>query len=190
MSYTTCQYLDHETERLNQMLIHQRSFGHQISNATYHALLDIFPGKRPFTVGRSTFASSGRFTSHWGGDNTSTWGSMFLSIAQALTFMIAGIPMFGPDTCGFAGNTDYDLCSRWMSLSAFYPFYRSHNIKAAIGQEAYHWSSVAEASRRAMSVRYSLLTYMYTLFYHAHTSGETVVRALAWYVPLVSRWTL
>jgi alpha-glucosidase len=74
-------------------------FGYQISNATYHALLDLFPGRRPFTVGRSTFAGSGKTTSHWGGDNTSTFGSMFLSISQALTFMMSGLPMFGPDTC-------------------------------------------------------------------------------------------
>lgn len=34
-----------------------------------------------------------------------------------------------------------------------------------------------------MKVRYSLLNYMYTLFYHAHTKGETVMRALAWEFP-------
>nr|OQO24766.1 hypothetical protein B0A51_07791 [Rachicladosporium sp. CCFEE 5018] len=158
-------------------------FGLQISNATYESLLTLFPGKRPFTVGRSTFAGSGKTTAHWGGDNTSTWGSMFLSIAQALTFMMSGMPMFGADTCGFAHNTDYDLCSRWMELSAFFPFYRNHNVKAAISQEAYRWSSVAEASRRAMHVRYSLLNYMYTLFYYAHIQGETVMRAPAWEFP-------
>lgn len=70
-------------------------FGLQISNATYDALLTLFPGRRPFTVGRSTSAGSGRVTLHWGGDNTSTWGSMFLSISQAFTFMMSGIPMFG-----------------------------------------------------------------------------------------------
>jgi len=158
-------------------------FGYQISNATYHALLSVFPTKRPFTVGRSTFAGSGKTTSHWGGDNTSTFGSMFLSISQALTFMMSGIPMFGADTCGFAHNTDFDLCSRWMELSAFFPFYRNHNVKATISQEAFRWSSVAEASRRAMAVRYSLLNYMYTLFYYAHTKGDTVMRALAWEFP-------
>ncbi|KAF2677493.1 glycoside hydrolase family 31 protein [Lentithecium fluviatile CBS 122367] len=158
-------------------------FGLQISNATYHALLELFPGRRPFTVGRSVFAGSGKTTSHWGGDNTSTWGSMFLSISQAFTMMMSGIPMFGADTCGFARNTDYQLCSRWMELSAFFPFYRNHNVKATIGQEAYRWSSVAESARRAMAVRYSMLTYMYTLFYYAHTKGETVMRALAWEFP-------
>ncbi|EME46003.1 glycoside hydrolase family 31 protein [Dothistroma septosporum NZE10] len=158
-------------------------FGLQISNATYHALLSVFPGRRPFTVGRSTFAGSGKVTSHWGGDNTSTFGSMFLSISQALTFMMSAVPMFGADTCGFAGNTDFDLCSRWMELSAFFPFYRNHNVKATISQEAYRWSSVAEASRRVMHVRYSLLNYMYTLFYYAHEKGDTVMRALAWEFP-------
>lgn len=136
-------------------------FGLGISNATYHALLNVFPGKRPFTVGRSTFAGSGRITSHWGGDNTSTFGSMFLSISQALQFMISGLPMFGADTCGFTHNTDYDLCSRWMEMSAFFPFYRNHNVKAAISQEAFRWSSVAESTRIVMNIRYSLLTYMY-----------------------------
>lgn len=80
-------------------------------------------------------------------------------------------------------NTDYELCSRWMEMSAFFPFYRNHNVFAAISQEAYVWSSVAESSRRAMSIRYSLLPYMYTLFYNAHTQAETVMRALAWEFP-------
>ncbi|KAI1635011.1 glycoside hydrolase family 31 protein [Biscogniauxia mediterranea] len=158
-------------------------FGYQAANATYHALLKIFPGRRPFGMARGTFAGSGRFSSHWGGDNTSTWGSMFLSISHALTHMMAGIPMFGVDACGYTHNTDFDLCSRWMALAAFFPFYRNQNIGSAIAQEAYVWSSVAEASRRAMAVRYSLLNYMYTLLYQAHTKGDTVVRALAWEFP-------
>jgi len=108
---------------------------------------------------------------------------MFLSISQALTFMMSGVPMFGTDACGFSHNTDYDLCSRWMELSAFFPFYRNHNVKATISQEAFRWSSVAEASRRAIAIRYSLLTDMYTLFYYAHTQGSTVMRALAWEFP-------
>jgi alpha-glucosidase len=34
-------------------------FGYQILNATYQGLLEVFPGKRPFIIGRSTFAGSG-----------------------------------------------------------------------------------------------------------------------------------
>lgn len=41
-------------------------WGYQLLNATYHALLNISPKKRPFIIGRSTFAGSGRLAGHWG----------------------------------------------------------------------------------------------------------------------------
>ena len=34
-----------------------------------------------------------------------------------------------------------------------------------------------------MTIRYQLLPYLYTLFYAAHTTGSTVMRALAWEFP-------
>lgn len=67
-----------------------------------------------------------------------------------------------------------------MQLSAFFPFYRNHNTLSANSQEAFVWASVAEASKTAMQIRYSLLPYIYTLFYSAHTTGSTVMRALSW----------
>lgn len=79
-------------------------FGHQILNATYNALLAVFPGKRPFIIGRSTFAGSGKYAGHWGGDNYSRWAYMYFAIPQALSFSIFGMPMFGTDTCGFNGK--------------------------------------------------------------------------------------
>ena len=84
---------------------------------------------------------------------------------------------------GFAGNTDLELCSRWMQLSAFFPFYRNHNVFASISQEAYVWSDVAEATRTVMNIRYQLLPYIYTLFHYATTQGTTVMRALPWEFP-------
>ncbi|KAL0935019.1 alpha-glucosidase [Colletotrichum truncatum] len=155
-------------------------FGHQILNATYHALLSVFPEKRPFIIGRSTFAGSGKWAGHWGGDNYSLWAYMFFSIPQALSFSIFGFPMFGVDTCGFAGNADMELCARWMQLSAFFPFYRNHNAIAGIPQEPYRWSAVADASKKAIAIRYALLPYMYTALYRAHTLGDTAMKALIW----------
>ncbi|USW49247.1 Putative glycoside hydrolase family 31, galactose mutarotase-like domain superfamily [Septoria linicola] len=133
-------------------------FGHQILNATYHALLAVFPEKRPMIIGRSTFAGSGTVAGHWGGDNTSLWAYLYFSISQALNFALFGIPMFGVDTCGFNGNSDEELCNRWMQLSAFFPFYRNHNTLSANPQEAYVWES-------------------------AHTTGSTVMKALSWEFP-------
>ena len=158
-------------------------FGHQILLATYNALVNVFPGLRPFIIGRSTFPGSGTVAGHWGGDNSADWYYMFFSIPQALSFSLFGIPMFGVDTCGFNGNTDEELCNRWMQLSAFFPFYRNHNTLAAISQEAYVWASVIDATKAAQVIRFQLLPYMYTLFYLAHTTGSTVMRALAWEFP-------
>lgn len=70
-----------------------------------------------------------------------------------------------------------------MQLSAFFPFYRNHNVLSAIPQEAYRWASVIDATKTAMSIRFNLLPYMYTLFHLASTSGSTVMRALAWEFP-------
>jgi alpha-glucosidase len=158
-------------------------FGHQILNATYQALLKIHEGKRPFIIGRSTFTGSGQWAGHWGGDNEALWAYMYFSIPQALSFSLFGISMFGVDTCGFGGNTDFELCARWMQLSAFFPFYRNHNTLGAIPQEPYVWSSVAEATRTAMRTRYALLPYMYTLMKLANFEARTVMRALAWEFP-------
>ena len=127
--------------------------------ATHLALLSLRAGKRPFLISRSTFASSGKWTGHWLGDNYSKWAYMHYSIQGVLQFQLFQVPMVGADTCGFNDNSDEELCNRWMQLSAFMPFYRNHNILGAISQEPYVWDSVANASRTAMQVRYSLLPY-------------------------------
>lgn len=52
-----------------------------------------------------------------------------------------------------------------------------------IAQEPYRWATTAEATRRIVKVRYTLLAYTYTLFHHASTSGLPVLRALPWEFP-------
>ena len=158
-------------------------YGHTSANASYNALVATYGGKRPFFIARSTFAGSGTFAGTWGGDTNSMWGNMYFGISQALAFGIAGIPYFGQETCGFNGNADMELCTRWMQLSAWFPFYRNHNNRNTIAQEAYRWETTAESTRRIMNIRYSLLPYTYTLFHKAHKAGETVLRALAWEFP-------
>ncbi|KAJ4379014.1 hypothetical protein N0V86_005891 [Didymella sp. IMI 355093] len=169
--YNTTEYELHNT------------YGYVSGKVTYNALLSVFPGKRPFWISRSTSPGSGAITGHWGGDTNSRWGNMFMTIPQALTFSVAGIPYFGVETCGFNGNADMELCTRWMQLSAFFPLYRNHNSRNTIAQEAFRWATTAEATRRVMDVRFRLLPYQYTLFYAAHKRGETVLRALSWNFP-------
>ncbi|RDX50567.1 hypothetical protein OH76DRAFT_1512787 [Lentinus brumalis] len=151
--------------------------------ATHLALLSLHAGKRPFLISRSTFASSGKWSGHWLGDNFSKWSYLHYNIQGVLQFQLFQIPMVGADTCGFNDNTDEELCNRWMQLSAFVPFYRNHNVQGAISQEPYVWESVANASRTAIQVRYSMLPYWYTLFANASTNGTPPVRALFFEFP-------
>ena len=93
-----------------------------------------------------------------------------------------GIPMVGADICGFNSNTTAALCQRWMALGAFYPFSRNHNVWDAYDQDPGVWGGptgmVATAARSALMTKYSLLPFLYTLFYHHSVSGGTVVRPL------------
>jgi alpha-glucosidase len=104
-------------------------YGHLSSKATFQGLALTKPGKRPFVMSRSTFAGTGTFAGHWNGDTASTFGNMYFGITQALQFSIAGIAYTGQETCGFRGNADMELCTRWMQLSSFWPLYRNHNSR-------------------------------------------------------------
>ncbi|XP_006887298.1 PREDICTED: maltase-glucoamylase, intestinal-like [Elephantulus edwardii] len=156
-------------------------YGYSMAIATAEAVKTVFPNKRSFIVTRSTFAGSGKFAAHWLGDNAATWDDLRWSIPGMLEFNLFGIPMVGPDICGYAVNVSEELCTRWMQLGAFYPFSRNHNGQGYKDQDPASFgndSLLLNSSRHYLNIRYTLLPYLYTLFYRAHTRGDTVARPL------------
>lgn len=157
-------------------------FGFMEGIATRTAL-ETFYNKRSFVLSRSTFSGSGAHVAHWTGDNFSDWPSLVSSIRDILAFNLFGVPLVGADICGFLGDTNLELCTRWSALGAFYPFARNHNDIHSAPQEPYRWPQVADVSRRMLGARYSLLPYYYTLFFQAHSNGGTVARPLFFEFP-------
>jgi len=70
----------------------------------------------------------------------------------------------------------------------FYPFARNHNGKGYIEQDpGFFGEAVAASSRKALEIRYTLLPYLYTLFYRHSTLGSTVARPIWHEFPRDSR---
>eukprot|EP00877_Chromochloris_zofingiensis_P000355 jgi/Chrzof1/1031/Cz01g37220.t1 len=150
--------------------------------ATAHALKQIIK-KRPFVLSRSTFAGLGAHAGHWTGDNAANWDNLRWSIPGIINSNMWGIPLVGADICGFMGNTNEELCARWISAGAFYPFARDHSDINSQPQELYRWPAVTAAAKKALALRYRLLPHLYSSFYMAHKSGGTVAKPLFFAAP-------
>ncbi|KAJ8280469.1 hypothetical protein GJAV_G00054930 [Gymnothorax javanicus] len=153
-------------------------YGWSHTKPTYDALLNV-TGERGIVVTRSTYPSSGKWAGHWLGDNTASWDNMAKSIIGMMEFSLFGISYTGADICGFFNDATYEMCLRWMQLGAFYPYSRNHNGLGNRRQDPVAWDAkFAEASRKVLNIRYTLLPYLYTLMFQAHSEGSTVVRPL------------
>lgn len=94
------------------------------------------------------------------------------------------MPIVGADICGFLGNSNAELCARWQSVGAFYPFSRNHNDIASIDQDPPALGPlVVNATRFSLNIRYSLLPLLYTELWKSSVDGRPVVKALSMLFP-------
>lgn len=153
-------------------------YGHTAARATRQAL-DRVLAKRSLLLSRSTYAGSGQFTGHWLGNNAATWENLQLSIAGVLQMNLLGIPLTGPNVCGYKGDASKELCVRWHQAAAFFPLMRNHARKHTVGQAPVDFDGDAvNILRDTLLQRYRYLPYMYTQFYTAHVAGTPAVRPL------------
>uniref|UniRef100_A0A914WEK0 Uncharacterized protein n=1 Tax=Plectus sambesii TaxID=2011161 RepID=A0A914WEK0_9BILA len=164
---------------------HHNAYAHHEAIHTANALQHSIPGRRAFVLSRSSAPGTGAHAAVWMGDTFSTWESMNQSIIGMLDFNLFGIPWTGTDICGFEGEVSEELCLRWSQLGAFYPLSRNHNSNnAKTDQDPAAWSgNTTEAIRNVLLLRYSLLPYLYTLFFNAHMAGSTVVKPMFFEFP-------
>lgn len=135
------------------------------------------PARRPFILTRSNFLGGHRYAATWTGDNRSDWRHLGWSIPMILNLGLSGQPFSGPDIGGFVGEATGALFARWMGIGALLPFARAHSIKDSEDHEPWSFGDSCERTcRAALTRRYRLLPYFYTLFHEAHATGLPVAR--------------
>ena len=164
----------------------------------YHSLFGFMQGipshkffsdknERAFIISRSTFVGQGKYTSHWLGDNFADFEYLKYSIPGIMNMNIFGINFVGADICGFIGDTTDNLCQKWTTVGAFYPFARNHNAIGNRDQEPYRFSKEIQSTmRNAIRWRYALLRYYYTQMYINSIEGGTFWKPLFFEFPNVT----
>ena len=122
---------------------------------------------------------------------------MNYSISGVMSFNMFGIPMNGPDTCGFfEARTEaerYDaeqMCGRWFQLATFYPFGRHHRDKNVDGgrggaeNEPYVLQEPYKSwARNSLYQRLQYSRQMYSCLFEAMQSGQTCFDPLLFHYP-------
>lgn len=89
----------HANSKFTQLDTHNYFGAHQI--AVTHAWFKANSTKRPFIIGRSTFAGTGKYAGKWLGDSGSNYDDMQRSVTGSMMMNMFGIPFVGGDICGF-----------------------------------------------------------------------------------------
>ncbi|XP_019374617.1 PREDICTED: neutral alpha-glucosidase C isoform X1 [Gavialis gangeticus] len=155
-------------------------YGFYQQMATAEGLIKRSGGEeRPFVLTRSFFAGSQKYGAVWTGDNTADWSYLKISIPMLLTLSMVGISFCGADVGGFIGNPEPELLVRWYQAGAYQPFFRGHASLNSKRREPWLFGEKnTQIIREAIRERYSLLPYLYTLFYRTHAEAEPVMRPL------------
>ncbi|GIQ82196.1 glycoside hydrolase family 31 [Kipferlia bialata] len=142
---------------------------------------------RAMVIMRSTYLGSGHIAAGtWLGDNHSTYEDLAASLPLILQAQMLGFSLTGPDSCGFMGDATGELCARWLTLGAFYPFLRDHTSIGTARQEPYQFGEEVSAMvSKAIHLRYSIMPYLYSNVYEMHAVGGSVWKPLHFVFPSV-----
>ena len=136
---------------------------------------------RPFVLSRAFFSGTQRHGPIWTGDNAANWDHLRVSLPMVLSINLAGLPFSGADVGGFFGDPSPELLTRWYQVGIFYPFFRGHAHLDTRRREPWLFGEeVLGRIRAAIRMRYTLLPYLYTLFYETSQNGAPVMRPM-WY---------
>jgi alpha-glucosidase len=154
-------------------------YGLQMARATAEGLARLRPDRRPFSITRSGWAGVQRYAAGWTGDNRATWDQLWLTMPMVMNLGLSGLAFTGPDTGGFLGRPTGELFTRWLEMSTFLPFFRTHTHLHDADQEPWSWGEPwLTINRRWIEHRYRLLPYLYAAFWQCARTGTPIARPL------------
>lgn len=114
---------------------------------------------------------------HWGGDGESTYASMGETLRGGLSLTSCGFGYWSHDIGGFEGTPDPAVFKRWLAFGLPSSHARLQGSSSVRVPWAFDEEAV-DAARRFISLRLSLMPYLYRLAGEAHATGAPVMRSM------------
>jgi oligosaccharide 4-alpha-D-glucosyltransferase len=169
-------------------------YGHNWTKMLFEKYAQQYPNKRLFSLNRSGFAGSQRYSIFpWTGDVSRSWNGLRAQLPILLGMSMSGVPYVHSDAGGFAGGEgDKELYVRWLQFAAFTPIFRPHGT-ALYDVEPAAFSFPSEVAlidgdyktwaRTAIYYRYTFSPYNYTLAYLQAKYGQPLIAPLYYHFP-------
>jgi alpha-glucosidase len=146
--------------------------------ATREGMLRVRPNERPFIITRATFSGGQRYAAQWSGDNYGTWDHLRLSMPMLNGMGLSGLQFVGADIGGIVPVPSPELYTRWMQTGLLTPFSWTHSLGPGNLEPWGFGNRMEDINRESIMLRYRLLPYIYTAFWHAAQTGQPIMRPL------------
>jgi oligosaccharide 4-alpha-D-glucosyltransferase len=169
-------------------------YGHTWAKMLFNSYAKDYPTKRLFSLNRSGFAGTQRYSIFpWTGDVSRSWSGLKAQLPILLGMSMSGVPYVHSDAGGFAGGEgDNELYIRWLQMAAFTPIFRPHGTALyEVDKNAFSFPSEAALidtpykliAKKIIDLRYKLLPYNYTLAYEQTKFGKPLIAPLHYHFP-------
>ena len=146
---------------------------------------------KPFILSRAGYAGIQKYAFLWSADNTPSQDDILLQLQLMESMSLSGIPFFGCDIGGFIGRSDLrrykpytdqdELLVKYYRATLFFPFFRSHTSSNPDRELYMLRSDYANAIKRVIELRRSLMPYLLALAQEAHETGHPIIRPLVYH---------
>lgn len=156
-----------------------------VNKAVYEGFRRDIDNKRAMLFTRSAFPGIQRYgVATWSGDVGNDWETLRRQIVAGLGISVCGLPWWTYDAGGFFRPSDqytdksyHERFLRWLQTSVYLPLMRVHGYMS--NTEFWNYGEdVMRISRKALSLRYSLLPYIYSCAADVTFRGGTIMRPL------------